>query len=141
MVTQIWSATDIIFCHFRPFFALLPHYSPWKLKFGKNVIKHLEILSFYTSVPLINIIWCMVRKVQSATQNYFVILDNILPFYLPNSRKHENIKNKKKISRHIMILHTCTKNHDHLLYCSRDLERDGCNCYFHFGLYFSLLPL
>ena len=37
MLTQIWSATDIIFCHFRPFFALLPHYWPQKLKFGKNV--------------------------------------------------------------------------------------------------------
>ena len=24
------------FCHFRPFFALLPHYWPWKLKFGKK---------------------------------------------------------------------------------------------------------
>ena len=27
------------FCHFRPFFALLPHYWHWKLKFGKNVKK------------------------------------------------------------------------------------------------------
>ena len=26
-------------CHFRPFFALLPHYWPQKLKFGKNVKK------------------------------------------------------------------------------------------------------
>ena len=38
MLTQIWSATDI-FCHFRSFFALLPHYWPRKLKLGKNV-KH-----------------------------------------------------------------------------------------------------
>ena len=37
MLTQIWSVTDIIFCHFRPFFALLPHYRPQKLKLGKNV--------------------------------------------------------------------------------------------------------
>ena len=37
MLTQIWSATDIIFCHFRLFPALLPHYWPRKLKFGKNV--------------------------------------------------------------------------------------------------------
>ena len=28
MLTQIWSATGIIFCHFRPFFAFLPHYWP-----------------------------------------------------------------------------------------------------------------
>ena len=39
MLTQTWSVTDIIFCHFMPFFALLPHYWPPKLKFGKNVKK------------------------------------------------------------------------------------------------------
>ena len=37
MLTQTWSVTDIIFCHFRPFFALLPHYWTWKSIFGKNV--------------------------------------------------------------------------------------------------------
>ena len=37
MLTLIWSATDIFFCHFRPFFALFPHYWPQKLKSGKNV--------------------------------------------------------------------------------------------------------
>ena len=35
MLTQIWSVTDIIFCQFRPFFGLLPHYWPGKSKFGK----------------------------------------------------------------------------------------------------------
>ena len=37
MLTQIWNVTDIIFCHLRPFFALLPHCWPRKFKFGKNV--------------------------------------------------------------------------------------------------------
>ena len=67
MLTQTWSVTDIIFCHFRPFFALLPHYWTRKSKFGKNVKKHLETLSFYTCVPLIKIIWCMVPEIWSAT--------------------------------------------------------------------------
>ena len=49
--SEIWSATDIIFCHFRPIFALLPHYWPWKLKFEKKCKKHLKILPFYTCVP------------------------------------------------------------------------------------------
>ena len=35
MLTQIWSETNIIYCNFRPFFALLPHHWPWKLKFRK----------------------------------------------------------------------------------------------------------
>ena len=46
MVTQIWSVTDIIFCRFRPFFALSTHYWPQKLKFGKNVNNAWRYYSF-----------------------------------------------------------------------------------------------
>ena len=35
-VPEIWSETDIIFCHFGPFFALLSHYGPQRLKFEKS---------------------------------------------------------------------------------------------------------
>ena len=38
----------------------------------------------------------------------------------------------KKIPGHFIILHKCTKDHDHMLYCSWDMTRDGCNCYFSF---------
>ena len=36
MVPEIWSGTDILFCHFEPFFALLPTKQPWKPKFWKD---------------------------------------------------------------------------------------------------------
>ena len=40
-----------------------------------------------------------------------------------------------------VILHKCTKTHDHMLYCSWDMVCDRCSCFFfHFGWYFSLLP-
>ena len=52
MLTQICSAhTDIIFRHFKSFFAILPHYWHLKLKFGKNVKTKMKILSSYTLVP------------------------------------------------------------------------------------------
>ena len=51
MLHEIWSATDIIFCHFGPFFAFLSHEQPWNLKFWKKYKTRLEILSFYTCVP------------------------------------------------------------------------------------------
>ena len=35
-----------------------------------------------------------------------------------------------------IILHTCTKNHDHMLYCSWDMAHDRCNCYFSFWAIF-----
>ena len=42
----------------------------------------------------------------------------------------------KKTPKHIIILHKCTKNHDHKLYCSWDMVCDGCNCYFSFWAIF-----
>ena len=36
MIPEIWSATDIIFCHFGLLFALLPPLQPKKLKFWKT---------------------------------------------------------------------------------------------------------
>ena len=39
MLLEIRSVTDIEFSNFGPFFAILPHYGPWKINFGKNVTK------------------------------------------------------------------------------------------------------
>ena len=36
----------------------------------------------------------------------------------------------------IIILHNCTKIHDHILYSSWDMARDRCNCYFSFWTIF-----
>ena len=54
MIPEIWSATDRIFSHFEPFFALLslpPLNNQKNQNFEKNEKKTLEISSFYTSVP------------------------------------------------------------------------------------------
>ena len=75
MVPEIWSATDRIFCHFGPFFALLP------------------------PPPL-------------------------------NNQKNQNFEKMKKKPGDIIILHMCTKNHDHMLYRFLDMAHNRCNCYF-----------
>ena len=93
------------FSHFRSFFALLPHFWPWKLKLGKNVKKHLEILSFCTCVPLIKILIYGSWDMKCNRQDFFVILGNFLAFYPPNSPKNENIKSEKNSWRH----HHCTQ--------------------------------
>ena len=59
---------------------------------------------------------------------FFGILCHFLPFYPHNSPKNENIK---KNPGHI-ILHRCTKSHDHRLYCSWDKLHDRYNCHFSF---------
>ena len=65
-----------------------------------------------------------------------VISDHFLPFYPPNNPKNQNFEKLKKTPGDIIILHKCTKNHDHMLYCSWDMARDGCNCYFSFWTIF-----
>ena len=66
----------------------------------------------------------------------FFVLGNFLPFYPPNSLKNKNFKKLKKTPGGIILLHKFTKNHDHMLYCSWDMARDTCNCYFSFWAIF-----
>ena len=96
MLTHIWSARiDLIFCHFRSIFALLSHYWPQKLKFGKNVKKHLEKLSFYTGVPLIKIICTLDMMYDSWDMKFnrelLCHLGPFFAFYPFNSLQNENI--------------------------------------------------
>ena len=61
---------------------------------------------------------------------------------IPNSPKNENITQKKNTPGDIIILNKFTKNHDHRLYCSWDMARDGCNCYFSiWAILFPFTPL
>ena len=73
--------------------------------------------------------------------NFFVILDHFLHFY-HYSLKNENLKKMKKTPGDIIILHKCTKNHDHMLQCSWDMACDGRNCYFSFwAIFCSITPV
>ena len=66
----------------------------------------------------------------------FFILGQILPFYPPNNPKNQNFKKVKKAPGDTIILHKCTKNHDHMLFCSWDMVCDKCHCYFSFWAIF-----
>ena len=132
-LTQVWSVTDIIFCHFRPFFPLLPHYWPRKLKFGKNVKKKKK-----TPADIILLHTCTIDQdhmmygswdMKCNRQEFLSSWAIFCPFTSP---LHSLIAWKKKISKtkknpgDIIILHKCSKNHNHLLYCSRDMVHDRC---------------
>ena len=48
----------------------------------------------------------------------------------------------KKKPENIIILHNCTKNHDHMLHCSWDMMCDGCTIYlFILGYFCPFNPL
>ena len=63
---------------------------------------------------------------------YFSFWAVFCPFNPPNSPKNNNFKKLKTPPGYIIILHMCTKNHDHMLYCSWDMVHDSCNSYFSF---------
>ena len=92
-----------IFCHFRPFFALLPHYWPQKLKFGKNVKNRGDIILLH--ICTINDLWFLRYKVQKTKFFY-----HYGPFFAlspsQQPKKPKFWKNKKK-TLEILLFSTC----------------------------------
>ena len=73
--------------------------------------------------------WFLKYKVQQT--EIVVILGHFCPFSPLTTWKIKILK-LRKTPGDIIILHKCTKNHDHILYCSLDM---ACN---RFNYYFSL---
>ena len=120
----------VILGYFLPFY---PHNNPENQKFEKMKKPSWDIFMLHMS----KIIWCMIPEIWNATDKIFLILDQFLSFnrFPPlNNPKNQNFENLKKNPRDIIILHKCTKNHGHRLYCFWDMACDRCR------LFFALLP-
>ena len=121
----------------------LPFYPPNSLKNenSKKMKKQLEISSFYASVPKIMILCYTVPEIWRLTDIiiifhfglFFTLLTPTSPL---TAQKMKTSQKWKKNPGGIIILHKCTKNHDHMLYCSWDMADDICNCYFLFWAIF-----
>ena len=64
--------------------------------------------------------------------NYFLLKANFCTFTPLTAWKMKLKKKMEKNPGDIIILHKCTKNQDHMLYCSWDMARHRYNCYFSF---------
>ena len=105
-VPEIWHMTDvsIIFhFHFSSFALLLPQ-QPKKWKFQKKWKKHLEISSFYTSVPKIMIICYTVPEIWRMTDITVVFHFGI---YFALTAQKFKISKKWKKCLEISSFHTC----------------------------------
>ena len=130
--------TDIIFCHFGPFFCHFASLTTWKIFEKLKKPPGDIIISFYTCAPWMTSIWCIVPQISSVMDAIVIFLFGLfLAVLLPNSPKNENFKKMKKIFGDVIILHKCTKNHDRMLYCPWDMAHDRCNCQFSFWAIFS----
>ena len=78
--------------------------------------------------------------------NLFCPFTPSLPPNNPENQNFEKLKKAleknfkkikiKKVPGDVIILHMCTKNYDHMLYCSLDMAYNGFNCYFSFWAIF-----
>ena len=124
MFPQIWRPRDIIFCHFRSFFAVLRHCWLGNLKFGKNVKSTWRYYTFtYVHHKSRSYdVWFLRYKVQRI--KLFVILGHFLPFDPPN-----NPKNFEKIKRCLEILsfYTCVPQMTIMMYGSWHIKHNRQN--------------
>ena len=88
--------------------------------------KGLEIL-FYTCVPRMTIIWCIVPEISSVTNKIFCHFGHFFPFTPLTTWKIKILKKWKRHLGDIIILHKCTINDNHMMFGSWDMEHDGQN--------------
>ena len=93
----------------------------------------MKILWFYTCLPQ------MVIIKEHDRQKFLSYWTIFLPFYPPNNPQNQNFEKMEAMPGDV-ILQKCTKNHDHILYCSWDMACDGRIVIFYFGLFFDFLP-
>ena len=101
MVPEIWSKTNIIFCHSGPFFALLPPMEPQNQNFQKNGKNTLKILSFTNTNDSHFVQW----KIFLSFWTAFCTFTHPPP---PNNPKNQNFEKMKKTPGDILILHFYT---------------------------------
>ena len=108
-VPEIWCVTDlIVIFHFGLFFALATSLTAHKIKISKQWKKHLEISSFYTSVPkIINRLYCSWDMTRSGCNFCFNLglYFSFLPLYSPKNKNFKKMKKNKKILE--ILFYTC----------------------------------
>ena len=144
MVPEILSLTDRFFCHFGQFFAhLLPKNSKIKiLKKWKKTPGDIIILQNCTKNQD-HVLYCSWDMAHNGC-NYcnFSFWTIFCPFTPSNSPRNEKIFLKiKKTPGDVIILHKCTKNHDHMIKCSWNMVHDGCNYFSFWAIFCSFTPL
>ena len=130
------------------FFIILGHFCPLtlltiqKIKILKKLKKTLWgiIILDRRTKNHDHMLYCPWDMAHDGCNCYFSFWAIFCPFTPLTVQKMKSSKKLKKTPGYIITLHKCNKNHDHMLYCSWDMVCDGCNCTFHFGLFFALLP-
>ena len=101
-----------------------PTNSPKNQNFLKNEkkkkIKHLEISLFHTSAPKIMTCYTVpeIGHMKNVIIFYFGVFFALLPHQQPKNSELKKKEKKTQKNPRDIILHKCTRNHDHMLYRS-----------------------
>ena len=87
------------------------------------------------------VIWYGFSDMECNRQNFLSFSTIFCPYTPLTTLTIKILKNWKKIPGDITILHKCTKNHDHMLYCSVDMARGGCNYFSFWAIFCAFTPL
>ena len=131
MVPEIWSTTEIIFCHSGPFFALLLPYGPRNQNFqrnGKNIWRY----NHFTNISNSHMRYGS-SNMKCNGQNFLSSWAVSCSFTPLTNPKNDNFEKMKKKPGDIIILHRCNINENHMMYDSWDTDPNGQNV-------FALLP-
>ena len=138
-------------CNYFSFWATFCPFTPLTAQKKKNLKKwkkHMEISSFYISIPKIIIRWCTVSEIWCMAD---VIIFDFGPFFgllLPKQLKKSKIRKSENMPGDIIILHMCTKRWCMVRWCMVGWSDDVWFLRYgvwhlivisHFRLYFALL--
>ena len=123
MIYGSWDIKDKVLCHFGPFLPFDAPNCPKNQNFEKRK-KHLEILSSYTCVPQMIIIWCMVPEILCTKDRTFCHFGLFFALVPPNNSEDQNFEKMEKTTGGIIILNMRTINENHMMYDSWDMEHD-----------------
>ena len=112
----------------------------WKIKLLKKRKKSLKILSFYTCIPQMMIIWCMIPEIWSTRGRIFCHFGLFFALLPSNNPANHNFEKMKNMPVDIIILHMfiCDKWKSY----DKWFLRYGAwqTIFSHFGPFFALLP-
>ena len=137
MVPEKSSVTERIFCHFGQFFAHLPTKTQKIYILKKREKNPGDIIILHKCTKNHdNFLYCSWDMASDRRNCHFSFWTIFCPFTPLTARKMKISQKWKKIPGYVIILHKCTKNYDHMVYCSWDMVRDRCNCYSSFWAIF-----
>ena len=130
---RYWAWRTKFFCHFGQFFAHLTCKNPKNQNFEKMKKAPGDITLQKCTKDEDHMLYCSWDMACDGCNCYFSFW-TIFCLFTPITAWKVKIskKWKKKTPGDVIILHKCTKNYDHIVYCSWDMARERCNCYFSF---------